>query len=275
MENNLRPCQERRPDCPSHLYHYTSLQALIGIIQKKKLLFRGTRYDSMNDPVDYTFAADVVIPKLLSVLEKEKKLNDEETDYCEMYPYTVSFSENKDDESMWKHYGSDVSLEIDTSTFYPKYDINEKIKFFFDKCIYVNEEQLETAFITKWQESLQFTNIPAIVQYACVYIKRDAFQREKEWRIFTADYRTGLMGKDGVFYETEIPQDVKVSMIREKDIILYKEFEFPMEALTGIIINDNDPFHFHKVKKHIQLLLISNGFPPGKIKIRQTCNYPL
>ena len=43
MENNMKPCQERRHDCPSHLYHYTSLQALTGIIQKRKLLFRGTK----------------------------------------------------------------------------------------------------------------------------------------------------------------------------------------------------------------------------------------
>ena len=275
MENNMKPCQERRHDCPSHLYHYTSLQALTGIIQKRKLLFRGTRYDSMNDPVDYTFAADVVIPKVLLALGKEKNLNEEDTDYSEMYPYIVSFSENKDDELMWKHYGSDVSLEIDTSYFYPKYDINDKIKFFFDKCVYANEEELITAFITKWQESIPFTNIPAIVQYACVYIKRDAFRRENEWRIFAADYRTGLMRKDGTFYETEMPMDVKVSMIRGKDIILYKEFEFPMEALTGIIINDNNPSHFHKVKKHIQLLLIANGFPFEKIQIRQTNRYPL
>lgn len=270
-----KPIQEPRLDCPSRLFHYTSLQALTGIIQKGKLLFRGTRYDSMNDPVDYSFAAEVVIPKVLSELEKDSALKDEETDYCEMYPYTVSFSENKDDESMWRHYGSEVSLEIDSSYFYPLYNVDERIKFYFDKCTYVNEEEIDSAFIKKWQESIPFTNIPSIAQYACVFIKRDAFQREKEWRLFAADYKTGIMRGNGIFCNTEIPQHVKISTIRDKDIILFKEFVLPKEALTGIVINDINPSHFHKVKKHIQLLLIANEFPFEKISIRQTSNYPL
>lgn len=269
----MKPIQERKPKSPKHLYHYTSLGALIGIIQSNKLVFRGTRYDSMNDPTDYIFAANTAIPKVLQELKQISNLTEEEKDYCEMYPYTVSFTENCDDGFMWKHYGSEVSLEICIDAFYPTYKVDEKVKFFFDKCIYTNEEELNDAFIKKWKESIETNNLTEIAQYACVYIKRDAFRREKEWRMYSADYKTATV--NGKYFATEMPVDIKVAKVREKDIILYKEFILPSTALTGIIVNDNDPAHFSKVKKHIQLLLQQNKFSLDNITIRQTKNYPL
>lgn len=275
MDNSLKPVQEFREDCPRKLYHYTSLEALKGIVHQKKLVFWATRFDSMNDPVDYLFAANIVLPKLLAVLKQKTGLNDEETDYNEMYPYTVSFSEKFDDESMWKHYGSEVSLEINTDFFYPKYAVGDKVKFFFDKCVYADEEELNDSFFLNMLNSVNCENIPFKVQYACVYTKRKAFQREDEWRMFDADYLTGYVDADCVFHKFEMPQGVEVSCVKDKDLVLHKEFELPPEALTGIIINDNDPFHFQKVKKHIQIYLKQNGFPIHNISIRQTNNYPL
>ena len=275
MDTNCKSIQERREDCPNSLYHYTDLNALKGIIKEKKLVFWGTRFDSMNDPLDYTFAANIIIPKILSYLNQLQGLKDEETDYNEMYPYSVSFSENEDDESMWTHYGSEVALEIDTRFFYPLYNLNETIKFWFDKCLYVNEVDITDEFINSCLNDFPSDNIPSRVQYASAFIKRDAFARENEWRMFSADYKTGYCDADGTFYRTEIPNGIKVATVRDKDLILYKEFELPSEALKGIIINDCDVSHFHKVKSHIQLLLKANGFSSEKINIRQTKNYPL
>lgn len=268
-----KPVQEKIKDIPAHLYHYTKLEALIGIIKKGKLVFRGTRYDSMNDPSDYLFASQAVLPKVISELRNISELSEEQTDYCEMYPYSVSFTENFDDEFMWKHYGSEISLEIDSKSFYPTYEVGDTVKFFFDKCVYANEDTLDVAFIKKFMDSIQTENLTSIAQYACVFIKRDAFQREKEWRMFAADYKTGTL--NGNYFEIEMPKDIKVSGVKNRDVILYKEFELPSKALTGIIINDNDPAHFAKVKKHIQLFLLENQYSLDNICIRQTKNYPL
>lgn len=45
------------------LYHYTKIDAAISII-KNGLCFWGFRYDSMNDPTDYVFARDTILPQL-------------------------------------------------------------------------------------------------------------------------------------------------------------------------------------------------------------------
>lgn len=276
MEKNLKPVQERREDLPETLYHYTSLEALKGIIQKNGLKFWATRYDSMNDPSDYTFAAEVIVPKILSFLkEHEDEFTEEEVDYCEMYPYTVSFSESRDDESMWEHYGAEICLGIDPNCFYPSYRVDETIPFFFDKCKYINEEDITDFEIEKWLNEYPHENIPFRLQYASVFIKRDAFRREKEWRVFLSDHKTGFVSEEGVWHNIEKPKDIEVSFVRDKDIILHKDYNLTSEALKEIIINDNDPSHYHKVKKHIQLLLDQNGFPINKITIRQSSKYPL
>lgn len=53
------------------LYHYTSLDALTGIVQKGGLCIRGTRYDSMNDPMDCKYAEETVLPEFGSVSKKK------------------------------------------------------------------------------------------------------------------------------------------------------------------------------------------------------------
>ena len=274
---------------PEHVYHYTSLEALAGILkkeeikgstgkskQKSSLVFWGSRYDCMNDPQDYLFATQVVLPKIMKSLERRDDIAEELKENNDAYPYIVSFSENEDDDSMWKHYNAEVCLKIDTSYLSPWITVDGIIKGFWGKCIYAKERDIDDSLFESWRNSLHYIeNIPSMARHACVYIKRDAFRIEKEWRLYLSDETLPHVRSNGDCYYTEQPQDVKVKFIRDNDIVFYKEFQIDAKALTGIIINDTDWSHFQKVKKHIEVLLMSRGFYPEDIIIEQTNRYPI
>ena len=71
------------------IYHYTSLDALVGILKKEiddssgkrekqnSLTFWGSRYDCMNDPQDYLFASKVVLPKILKAFELREDISED------------------------------------------------------------------------------------------------------------------------------------------------------------------------------------------------------
>jgi hypothetical protein len=274
---------------PEHVYHYTSLDALVGILKKEvtndssgntktlsSLTFWGSRYDCMNDPQDYIFASKVVLPKVIKSLEQRDDINDDLKENDEMFPYIVSFTENRDDELMWKHYNADVCLEIDTNYLSPWIQDKEWIKGFWGKCIYAKEQDIDDKFIKAWRNSFQYIeNIPSMARHACVFIKRKAFEPENEWRLYIADENSSYIRTNGDIDNFEHPKDVKVKVVRDKDIVLYKEFRIDAKALKGIIINDTDFEHFQRVKKHLEVLLISRGFYPKAIQIEQTNRYPL
>ncbi len=274
---------------PKYVYHYTSLDALAGILKREEkrdskgnrkccssLVFWGSRYDCMNAPQDYLFASQVVLPKIMKSIEKREDISEDIKENNEAFPYIVSFSENEDDESMWTHYKADVCLKIDTSYLSPWIEENGIIKGFWGKCIYAKERDIDDKFFESWRKSLQYIeNIPSMARHACVYVKREAFKIEKEWRLYLSDETLPHVRSNGDSYCTEMPQDVKVKFVRDKDIVFYKEFRIESKALKGIIINDTEFDHFHKVKKHIEVLLMSRGFYPEDISVEQTRRYPL
>lgn len=273
---------------PDRVYHYTSLDALVGILNKEVsktssrgknsrfLTFWGSRYDCMNDPQDYLFASKVVLPKILKSIEQCEDIDDIFKENNEEFPYIVSFSENRDDESMWNHYKADVCLEIDTQYLSPWIQDNEIIRGFWGQCHYAKEEEIDRTFFEVWKRSLQhIENIPSMARHACVYIKRDAFKREKEWRLYIADECLSHIRANGDAFRTEQPQDVKIKCVRNKDIVFYKEFQIDAKALKAIIVNDTNWEHYQQVKKHIEVLLMSSGLFPEDIRIEQTSRYPL
>ncbi len=266
------------------VYHYTDMNAFVGIIGGYKseehthpnLTFWGSRYDCMNDPQDYLFASEVVLPKIKDAIAKMNNDNEEETEDVESFPYIVSFSESRDSDFMWKHYKADVCLELESEYFTPCLNEDGKIKAFWDKCVYAEEDEIDDTFIDKWKSSLSYLkNINDMARYACVYIKRAAFRDEKEWRLHISDCNLSRFNKSGEIDRGEQPQDVKVKCIRDKDIVLYKEFVLPAKALKGIIINDVKWDNYKSIKRHIELLLRQKGFFLGNISIRQTNRYPL
>ena len=54
-----------------NVYHYTSLDAVKGILRNKDICLWGTRYDSLNDPTDCIYAEEDILPEFKEFL-KEK-----------------------------------------------------------------------------------------------------------------------------------------------------------------------------------------------------------
>ena len=59
---------EKSQECM--IYHYTSMDALKGILKENELCFWGTRYDSMNDPTEHIYAKKHLIPVFCKYFDK-------------------------------------------------------------------------------------------------------------------------------------------------------------------------------------------------------------
>lgn len=251
------------------IYHYTSLDAAIKILQKEHICFWGTRYDSMNDPTDSIYARDVVIPLFKRTIE-ESNLDDYDKDDSEAFSYIVSFSQKEDDFYMWRTYKADVALEFNRDIIKEYIDKDKSPSFiYFDDCDYPEDEEgLHRAFIDKLNTLNQGQGAMLAARHAVAFIKRPEFKDENEVRLVTFDHEGMSISEDHCI-EHEIPDNVGVKMIRNKDLVLYKEFHLPKNALTGIIINTNGDEHYKSVKKHIELWLLQQGYKHD-IKIRRT-----
>ena len=134
-------------------YHYTSLEALNGILQnesgKKRLCFWATRYDCFKDKEEYLFGIDC-LGKCLSDLEKHYNLQKDRRIAANFkreliagkknlpFPYVVSITSKNDNLYMWENYANHnngVVLEIDIPQ--KNYEFREPMLWSVEKCIYV------------------------------------------------------------------------------------------------------------------------------------------
>jgi hypothetical protein len=264
------------------VYHYTTLDAAISILGKDKkpyLCFWGTRYDSMDDPYDYLYAKDIIIPGLTEFLKGSNVIPKENKEYVAMFPYIVSFSKKEDDFFMWRTYHADIALEIDyevlKSSCFIKNDKEEVIqRFHIDECTYVNDDNIHEKFIEKLNNAKQSDKILDDVQEQAVLMKHENFVNENEVRLFAPDYDLFYAYYDATkedkcaIIDHEMPQDIGFKYIKNGDIVLYKKFYIPKEALKGIILSDIA--HFGSLKIHLELWLLNQGYNVNKINIRCT-----
>lgn len=253
-----------------NIYHYTSLDAAVKILQKEHICFWGTRYDSMNDPTDSIYARDVVIPLFKKVVEDDSRLEDYDKDDSEAFPYIVSFSQKEDDFYMWRTYKADIALEFDRDVIKKSIDKDKGPSFvYFEDCEYPgNEDAIHRTFIKKLNMLNQGQGTMLSARHAVAFIKKKEFMAEKEVRLVAFDHE-GISFTEGSCVEHEIPNNIGFKMIRNKDLVLYKEFHLPQNALTGIIINSNSEEHYKSVKRHIGLWLLQQGYN-HEIEIRKT-----
>lgn len=94
---------------PSHLYHYTSSNGLLGIITSKKLW--ATHYAFLNDYNEFEYAKKLIKKILLNHLndsDEHEAIKNNWNLFEEQFPYynifLVSFSTEKDQLSQWKGY---------------------------------------------------------------------------------------------------------------------------------------------------------------------------
>ena len=74
-----------------------------------------------------------------------------------------------------------------------------------------------------------------------------------------------------IINDCEIANNIKVKCVKNGDIILYKEFHLPKDALKGIILNIGDNATYEKTKSHLEIYLEQLGY---EFDIRQSKNGP-
>ena len=268
------------------LYHYTTFEALLGILkeqkkeddkvplkQKDQVYFWGTRYDSLNDPRDYIFARDIIIPEIKQIIKREG-IPDTEIDDVEFYPYIVSFSELGDNLNMWRLYHSEVCIEIDGDRLL---DECNKKGILFGKCEYVNEEKEEILkAISKIHNGLNIDDEKLLdrIRECSAFVKHRTYESEAEYRIIKSDFEGAIFHSEGpslyTMRDQEIPQEVNVKCVNNKDIILYKEFTFNTDVVKGIIVCEQSDGKFQKIKKHLELVLFDRGYKDVLIEKTKT-----
>ena len=134
-------------------YHYTSLDALKGILgerplENQGLCFWATRYDCFTDEDEYLFGIDT-LKKLLPVFEdkhnipKDRRIAEAfDKDVIQgninlPYPYIISLSARNDNAYMWENYANHkqgVVLALNIAPLYGK--SNDATLYRIEKCLY-------------------------------------------------------------------------------------------------------------------------------------------
>lgn len=256
-----------------NVYHYTTLEALKGILQPDNLCFWASRYDTMNDPTDYIYAEEKIIPVLKQSIEKNTdKFTEKETEDITIHPYILSTCELKDDINMWRFYRAEVMLELDWDLLKACYGNEYTMK----KCEYANDSNIHQKFADLFNEHEQSDNILNNAYEVAAVIKHEAYKNENEYRIFKYDAKTFCtLGSPDDIYDGEIPFGVKVKCVRNGDYVLYKEFLFCKRILKSITIKCIDERKANSIIQHIKLILLQNKYDLTKIDVKGSSSYPV
>lgn len=270
-EDEVIAVKENRIELSMKIFHYTSLDAAVKILTEvDKIRFMGTRFDSMNDPTDCEYAKNVVLPRIQKTIDEMDDLSEQDKEEGEVFPYIVSFSYKEDDFNMWRMYNAEVALEFDYDVIKEIIEKDRSDQFiFFEKCKYPeNEDAIHTEFLSTLRTLNQGQGFRMAANQALAFIKRPEFRNENEIRLVAYD-NDGSVFSSGCFIDCEIPQNIGVKMVRNGDLVLYKEFLLPKIALTGIILNCNSEEHYKMLKSHLQLYLHNKNYSTT-IEIRKT-----
>lgn len=252
-----------------YIYHYTSLENAMNIIQPRQLVFWGSRYDCMNDPFDSIYAK-----KILLDLPTKKEGDSKQEEYLpitDYIPYIVSFSKNRDDALMWRLYNAQVCLKISKQRIINTCDPSSSIYYKCKDCMYMSKKQIKININNilkdcstpreRWEKAMEAT----------AFIKHPDFKCENEVRVVDFSIRKYFHEKTKYNEKRgEIPYDFKYKKIlNDNKIAYYKEFHFDSDILCGIIVMSKNDSEFIDIREHLEMWLYKCGrenFPTNFIQ---------
>ncbi len=248
------------------LYHYTSLEAAIQIITNKGLVFKGTRFDSMNDPMECIYAKEKILPIVKRMFPA--------IDEWKVFPYVVSFSKRKDDFLMWRCYHSEICLIVDSSKF-PDDEWSSQTNCGYEikhgDVDYVKTLKLEQ----KVQKKLDTINKNGQTQFLefdlgmelFPFIKRRCWRYEKEYRLVKYTYETMHSTHDPSqennckITNSEIDaDDLSIRKTEDGNLVSCRTFLLPKDSLEGIIIRCNNHDKYLSIANCLESFLKRNGY---------------
>lgn len=239
-----------------NLYHYTTPQGLVGILENQKLW--ATEYSFLNDVSELNYGmklsidllekeiqknSNITLDKYLMLVKKAMENKQEINDF-----YITSFSEHKDLLSQWKGYGQNgqgFSLGFDFKEFtrWKREDFLD-IFIYIQPVIYNAEEQKNV--LTKIYKNL-INNILTLennkllkdkkinsiasctvnfMKLKSIFFKSDSFQEENEWRIVYQNSGNVEVKKKKIkfrFNESKIIPYLELDILPTKSILPIKE----------------------------------------------------
>ena len=258
---------------PERVYHYTSLDALRGILGKTICLW-ATRYDHLNDPHEQIWAESVISSLAQQSPYKDSLTESNYEQWFAKYSYILSLCKKADYRNMWRLYcndgrgfalGFDAGLlsEIskDNSLKDPQhcYDVFEEIQ-------YTTKDEVKSA-IDYWKQKGIFNrniNEPFDeLMYLRAFIKDKDFDIEKEIRYArireNAEVIISPIAEDdgGVGFDFH-PDNYNVKYrMRGDEVVPYIELRFPACTLKSITIGYG--YRYADMKPLIYNLLAEYG----------------
>lgn len=235
---------------PEKLYHYTSKEGFLGIIENKTLWASEILF--MNDGKETCIPLEI----LKELLKDDKNVNIKEKigrdgkDSLELYEsfrgfetYVISFSEKKDDLNMWRAYGdnaSGVCIEFNTCELLEVLEKNQKIKSMkWRKCIYDKQEQKNKiqSLLNSVTGSNDFNRsglFEGLIEFS-TYFKHESFRDEHEWRI-VVQLNTDLKNREVIKVRTGKNVFVPYCELRIEEDKLHSESEDKYPWLGDITV---------------------------------------
>lgn len=225
--------------------HYTRLSNIPSILDGDGILLWSTRFNGFSDNNEYKWALDEIYP-LLPEIAKETESDYDEDQHA--YPYIISFSNNIDNDWMWKEYADNhngVMLIFDRLALYGHCcsHISQTGKYRFCSDVeYSDTESLRSKIFDTFNRLQdEFPNSPSMDVFIEVpaLIKNEEYKDENEFRIVDVFYDCRHFTAKGEKSEyEEAPQNL-LTRVKDNMLIPYTKVCLPKESLVGIVLGRN------------------------------------
>ena len=246
------------------ILHFTSFNVLESIIKDNGLHFWATRYDCMNDPLEYKWLYEPLKEKIA----KDNPTLQGQVDFLyEIFPYVISFSGASNHQYLWEKYGQDghgVCLVMNRKIMQPTVQSFIKDGDYLADVKYATEqdkiEKLSEATLEYRMKGYGTANNSEefVDEIACCpFVKCEEWNKEEEIRYIRIRERNmhasySNSKKDCVFSYPEDTSNVKYRNRNGKQIP-YLDIALPKSSLEGIVIGKH--LDFKATKGEIKTLL--------------------
>ena len=234
-----------QPNLPNQILHFTSCNVLESIIKDDGLHFWASRYDCMNDPLEYKWLYEPLEEK---IVRDNPTLQGQVDSLYEQFPYVISFSGASDNKYLWEKYGENgngVCLVMNRKIMQPTDEQFAKEGDYLASVRYATEQ-------TKMKKLSEVTleyrkngygtanNSEEFVDEiaCCPFVKCEEWSKEEEVRyvrIREHNMYTSYSKEGGVYSYPEDTNGVKYRENNGKQVP-YLDIVFPKLSLEGIVI---------------------------------------
>lgn len=252
-----------------HLYYYTSINGLKGILENKELWV--TKSEFLNDPTEISYIKDVVdnvkYKKINNIEIKKisKKINEfydkkyRKNDNNKKDVYVLSMSAEKDSLPMWRNYseGDGYNIQFNKRSLKSKFmepqsyiphtygkvkyiDKKDKKGFIYDliKSIYESAEKCNVKKDENY-ENIVIETILANIRMIALFVKHTGFEYENEYRfVFIPDFwKCNNVSSYSIQQDTKLNRDGNADENQNKNRSYTNEnIEYDFRPSKGILI---------------------------------------